>query len=233
MKAARPVRREQARVPPYVRALTCALFFVALAGTARAEDTFDRLESFWANLHDYSVTIEEHEVMGNETSEHEIHYAFRKPDHARLDVVTGTKSGSTIVWNGGDRVTAYRRNLSFFKIHGGVKDHDLTSLRGNSVLSPNMGDLLACFGQHRAAIREYDGPVVEGESTDEVALPYKDVQCPDDSVSDRTITLDVLDVSKRTGLILQRKRYEGDAVVEQWELKDYKIDSGLSDADLR
>jgi hypothetical protein len=232
LKAARPARREQARVPPYVRALCCALFFFALGGIARA-DTFDRLESFWANLHDYSVTIEEHEVMGTETSEHEIRYAFRKPDHARLDVVTGTKSGSTIVWNGGDRVIAYRRNMSFFKIHGGVKDRDLTSLRGNSVLSPNMGDLLACFGEHRAAIRENDGPVVEGESTDEIALPYKDVQCPDDSVSDRAITLDVLDVSKRSGLILERRRYEGDVLVEQWELKDYKIDSGLTDADLR
>ena len=64
-------------------------------------------------------------------------------------------------------------------------------------------------------------------------LPYLDVTCPDDSPSDRGVTLDVLDVSRRTGLIMERRRYEGETVVERWELKDYRIDSGLSDADLR
>jgi outer membrane lipoprotein-sorting protein len=216
---------------------SCAAIFVGLAlgrpATASAGDAFDRLEAFWAGLHDYAVTIEEHEVMGDQTSEHEIRYLFKKPNHARLDVVQGTKSGSVVLWNGGDRVTAYRRNMAFFKIHGGVKDHDLTSLRGNSVLSPNMGDLLACFGEHRSAIREHDGPVIDGDPTDEVALPYTDVSCPDDSPSDKSITLDVLDVSKRSGLILMRKRYEGDAVVERWELKDYRLNAGIPDSDLR
>ena len=219
------------RVP--LRVLLSAVFVLAFASRASADDVFDRLESVWTNLHDYAVTIEEHEVMGSETSEHELRYEFAKPDHARLDVVQGTKSGSVILWNGGDRVTAYRRNMSFFKIHGGVKDHDLTSLRGNGVLSPNMGDLLACFGQHRSALREHDGPVVDGEATDELQLPYADVSCPDDSPADRAITLDVLVVSKKTGLILERKRYEGESVVERWDLKDYKIDSGDVQADLK
>jgi len=211
----------------------CAGLFVALGRPAGAGDAFDRLESVWAGLHDYSVTIVAHEVLGDQTSEHELRYSFVKPHNARLDVVEGTKSGSTIVWSGGDHVTAYRRNMSFFKMHGGVKDRDLTSLRGNSILSPNMGDLLACFAEHRSTLREHDGPTIDGDPTDELALPYTDVACPDDSSSDRAITLDVLDVSKRTGLILTRKRYEGDALVERWELKDYKIDSGLAVSDLK
>ena len=220
-------------MPPFLRIFACALFFAALGLPAPAEDAFDRLESVWSGLHDYSVTIDEYEVMGNETSVHELHYAFKKPNHARLDVVAGTKSGSTIVWNGGDGVIAYRRKMSFFKIHGTVHDHDLTSLRGNGILSPNMGDLLACFGEHRALLREREGPVIDGDPTDELVLPYLDVTCPDDSPSDRGVTLDVLDVSRRTGLIMLRRRYEGETVVERWELKDYRIDSGLSDADLR
>jgi hypothetical protein len=210
-----------------------AAILTGRASPAGAQDAFDRLQLLWNGLHEYSVTIEEREVMGAQTSEHTLHYAFRKPNQARLDVVTGTKSGSTILWSGGDRVIAYHRNLSFFKMHGGVKDVDLTSLRGNSILSPNMGDLLACFGEHRAALIEREGPVIDGEPTDELALPYAGVSCPDDSPSDRNVTLDILDVSQHSGLILMRTRYEGEAVVERWVLKDYKIDSGLTDADFK
>jgi hypothetical protein len=187
----------------------------------------------WTGLHDYSVTIQEREVLGTQSSEHVLHYAFQKPSRARVDVISGTKSGTTIVWNGGDRVIAYRRNLSFFKKHGGVRDRDLTSLRGNSILSADLGDIVACFGEHRAALIERDGPSIEDEATEEVALPYTGVSCQDDSESDRAVTLDVLDLSRRTGLILMRTRYEGDEVVERWLLSDYRIDPGLTDADLQ
>jgi outer membrane lipoprotein-sorting protein len=195
---------------------------------------FERLASDWQSMHDYSVTIDAHEELGAETDEHELHYAFRKPDRARLDVVNGTRSGTTIVWSGGSSVVAYRRSMSFLKMHGDPRQKDLTSLRGNGVLSPNIGDLVACFGEHREELIERSGPVIDGEATDEIALPYKDVTCPDDPPADKgAITLDVLDVSHKTGLILMRKRYAGDEVVERWELKDYVIDSGLRDADLR
>ena len=213
-----------------LRIAICATMCLAFGVPAGAGDVFDRLQSVWLGLHEYSVTIDAHEVMGDQTDDHELFYEFEKPNHARLDVVNGTKSGSVILWNGGDRVTAYRKNLSFFKIHGSVHDHDLTSLRGNGILNPNMGDVLACFGEHRSDLIEREGPPIDGEPTDELALPYTDVTCPDDPASDREITLDVIDVSKRTGLVLMRKRYVGDEVVERWELKDYRIDTPLLEA---
>ncbi len=221
-------RSKRCGVPP--RSLICIGLWLLLGVPAAAGDLFERLQSQWLGLHEYSVTIMAHEVMGDQSDEHELFYEFQKPDHARLDVVNGTKSGSVILWNGGDRVTAYRRNLSFFKIHGGVRDHDLTSLRGNGILNPNMGDVLACYGDHRSDLREREGPEIDGEATDEIALPYAGVTCPDDPESDRDVTLDELDISKKTGLVVMRKRYAGDTVVERWELKDYRIDSGLLEA---
>lgn len=218
---------------PFRRLVGSAALLLIAAAPAGAGDGLSRLEATWAHLHDYSVTIEAREILGKESDEHELRYEFRKPDSARLDVLAGTKSGSTIVWHGGDRVIAYRRNFSLFKIHGSARQKDLTSLRGNSILSPNMGDLLSCFEEHRDAVREHDGPVVDGESTDEIALPYANVVCPDDSAADRAVTADILDVSKKSGLIVMRKRFEGDELVEQWELKDYKVDANLSDSDFR
>ncbi len=211
-----------------------AVFLALSAAPAGAGSPFDRLVDDWQSIHDYSVTIDAHEVLGDQTDQHELHYSFVKPDHARLDVISGSKSGSTIVWNGGDSVVAYRRSMSFLKMHGSPTQKDLTSLRGNGVLSPNMGDLVACFGEHRESLEVRDGPLVDGDPTDEIALPYKDVACPDDPPADRgAVTLDVLDVSRKTGMIVQRTRFAGDVQVERWALKDYVIDSGLTDSDIR
>lgn len=215
----------------------CFLFsgaLAALAVPAGAGSAFDRFQDAWNGVHDYSVTIESHEQLGTASDEHEFFYAFRKPDRARLDVVKGPRSGGTILWEGGDRVTAYKRAMSIFKMHASAWDKNLTSLRGNGILSTNMGDVVACFGAHRAALREREGPLVEGEATDEIELPYDGVQCPDDPPADRgTVTLDVLDISKATGMVVQRRRYAGDEVVERWELKEYRIDSGLDDSEFR
>lgn len=217
---------------PLVSAAAVVLYAALVAG-AEPAPAYDRLAGMWSRLHDYTVTIDSHEVLGSRISDHELHYAYRKPDRAKLEVVTGVSSGSTIVWSGGDSVVAYRRGLRFFKKHGGVKDAALTSLRGNGVLTPNLGDIVACFGEHRGALLERAGPLVGEEATDEIELPYENVVCPDDSEADRTVTRDVIDVSKRTGLVVQRTRYVGATVVEQWNLRNYTVDAGLDDGALR
>ncbi len=211
-----------------------AVVVLASVGRAGAGSAFDHMQQAWNDVHDYRVTIEAHEQLGDVTDEHEFLYAFRKPDRARLDVVKGPRSGGTILWDGSGRVTAYKRALSLFKMHAGPWDKNLTTLRGNGILSSNMGDVVDCFAAHRDALREHDGPVVDGEATDEIELPYVGITCPDDPKDDRgTVTLDKVDISKRTGFVMMRERYAGDQVVERWELKDYKIDSGLDDSEFR
>jgi hypothetical protein len=195
---------------------------------------FDRLQNMWVGIEDYSMTIDSHEVLGDQSAENLLHYAYKRPDHARLDIVGGNRSGSTIVWQGGEKVLAYWRRLSLFKLHGDARDKNLTSLRGNGILGANMGDVIACFAANRDLLREHDGPDIDGKATDEIELPYQNVSCPDDPPSDRgVVTLDVLDLDKQTGLALTRRRYQGDQVVERWDLSDYRINTGLGDQDLR
>ena len=218
-----------------VLSLAFALAAVSLSNrSASAGSGFERFADRWSQLHDYSVTIDAHEVLGAQTDEHEYWYAFRKPESARLDIVAGSRSGATELWNGGDGIVAYKRAMSFFKKHGHVKDRDLTTLRGNDIMMPNMGDLVACFAAHRDSLQEKAGPEIDGEPTDEILLPYGGVACPDDSDTDRSaVTLDVLDVSRATGLVLIRTRFQGDVPVERFTMKDYKIDSGIDDGTLR
>ncbi len=212
-------------------ALTPLMPAGAAPGTLPA---FDRLQGMWDGIQDYSMTIDSHEVLGDQSAENEMRYMFKRPDHARLDIIGGHRSGSTIVWQGGNAVLAYWRRLALFKMHGDARDKNLTSLRGNGILGANMGDVIACFSANRELLREHDGPDVDGKPTDEIELPYQNVSCPDDPPVDRgTITLDVIDLDKQTGLALMRRRYQGEQVVERWDLSDYKINSGLGDDDLR
>ena len=129
-----------------------ALALASPAGAvAGAVPAFDRLQAFWAGIQDYSMTIDAHEVLGDASGEAELHYAFKRPDRARLDVIKGAHSGSTVVWDGGERVTAYKRVFSLFKIHPDVHDDRITSLRGNGIQTGNLGDVVACFAAHRDA----------------------------------------------------------------------------------
>ncbi len=199
---------------------------IATAVTSHTDSlsAFDHLMADWKALQGYSMTIESHEVLGDRVSDHELRYTFTKPHHAQLDVVTGNKSGSTMVWDGGPTASAYKRGLlSFVKIRGGVYDADLTSLRGNGVLSPDMGDLIACFNAYRSRLQERSGPAIGGQPTDVVSLPYAGVSCPDDSTTDKAVTRDAIYISRSTGLILRQKRYVGAKLVERFDLTDYKI----------
>jgi hypothetical protein len=217
--------------------LAASIVVAALAPAAAGVQTapaFERLENTWAGLTDYSMTIDAHEVLGDQTADSELRYAFKRPNQARLDVLKGLKSGSTMVLDGVDRVIGYYRRLSLFKTHGGAQDKNLTSLRGNGILNPNLGEIVSCFGAHREELRQAEGPDVDGQLTDEISLPYEHVECSSDSSTDRgTITLDVLDISRDTGLVMERKRYVGNEAVETWQLSDYKLNSGLTDSDLR
>jgi outer membrane lipoprotein-sorting protein len=203
--------------------LPCLLPTGAPAGTA-----LDRLVGAWSSVDDYSVTIEAHEALGKSSQDRVLHYAFRKPAQARLDLMAGTRSVATILWSGGDSVVAYRSGLSFLRIRGSAEDRRFTSLRGNGVRTPVLGDIVACFERHQSSVEVRSGPVVNGQPTDEIVLERAGISCAGDSPADRAVTRDIIEVSRR-GTILMRRRYEGPELVEAWNLRDYRINAGFDD----
>ena len=187
----------------------------------------------WSHVHDYTVTIDAREVLGKKTDNRVLHYAFRAPDDARLEVISGQSRGGIVVWHGGNQVLAYRRGVvSFVKVHMDARDPRVSTLRGNGVLTPNLGHLLACFDRHRDAVREANGPALDGKPTTAVTLTYDGFTCPDDSAQDRAVTRDVLYVDSN-GIPVMRERFEGATLVEHWVLRDVRIDPGVEDSELR
>ena len=200
------------------------------AGGAAPDSPFAQLLTTWRQVRDFTVTIEATEWLGGTTIQNVLHYAFRKPERARLDVVAGPSRGAVLIWRGGDGVTAYQRSLAFVKVRAGANASRVTSPRGNGVLTPNLGDVLECFARHRGDVRERPGPRVDGDATNAIVLNYTGgVTCPDDSSRDGGVTRDVLYVSRRTGYVVRRERYERESLVEEYALRDLRIDEGLPD----
>jgi outer membrane lipoprotein-sorting protein len=217
-----------------------ALVFLSVAlltangarGGEASGSTLQRLTTEWAHINSYSMTVETTEWTRGQSVQEVLHYAFRKPDRARLEVVAGSKRGSVLIWRGGDRVVAYHRGFSIVRIAAGVKSGNVTSSRGNGILTPNLGDVLDCFASRREQVRESAGPIIGDEPTDAVALEYSKggSTCPDDSTQDQAVTRDVLYVSRASGYVVERERYEGDALVERYLIHDLSIDSDLPDS---
>ena len=66
-------------------------------------------------------------------------------------------------------------------------------------------------------VRERPGPTVDGDATNAIELNYPSgVACPDDSSQDGAVMWDVLYVSRRTGYVVQRVRYERESLVERY-----------------
>lgn len=221
--------RWRARHVCTVTAVLSAVLTSTISSNATAGAMLDRVAAQWSNVHDYSATIVSHEVLDGRREDRVLRYAFRKPEQARLDLLSGTKAVATIVWNGGDSVTAYRSGFSFFKLHGSARDPRFTSLRGNGVLTPNLGEIVACFQADANGVSERPGPVVTGEATTEIALDGAHAPCSADSAIDAHITRDVIDVSP-DGIVLARRRYEGPSLVEEWLVTQERINAGLDDA---
>jgi hypothetical protein len=57
--------------------------------------------------------------------------------------------------------------------------------------------------------------------------------CPTDSPFDRDVTRDVLYVSSKPKLPVLRERYAAEQLVERWQLRDLRLNSGLTDSVFR
>jgi hypothetical protein len=191
------------------------------------------LAAAWSNVHDYRLTIDAHEVLDGRTQTQVLSYAFRAPDRARLEVLSGPEYGAIVVWYGGADAIAYRRGLALFKLHAPARDPRLTSLRGNGVLTPDFAAIIGCFEAHADRVHELPGPAVDGQATVAIVLAHGGVDCSTDSAVDRAVTRDILFVSRRTNLPVLRARYVAEQLVERWQLKGLRTNEALGDSDFR
>ena len=218
--------------------MLCALAAAGLscgAGARATEPTLlDQFAKRWATIDDYTATIVAHEVDGTRTDDRTFRFWFRKPDHAKLEMTEGYDRGTVVLWTGGSRVHVHVAGLGLIPLSYGIHDSKVTSMRGNSIARPNLGPTIDCFEQHRDAVRAGSGPTIDGRATQTLTLEIDGgLGCPGEPAQDRDVTKDVLTMTRDDGFVVLRERYAGDSLVERWELRDLRVNVGLTDSDFR
>jgi hypothetical protein len=143
---------------------------------------------------------------------------------------SGPLRGMVAIWNGGDKVVVYRKGvLGMLRLTFPAHDKFVTSMRGNTLASGDLGAALTCFAAHADRVKQSDGPQIEGVATLELRLDGPAaLRCPGDSPKDEAeITRDAIYLSRTSHLPMRRVRFAGETLVEQWDLLDLRVNTGL------
>ena len=220
-----------------VGGLSAALALAAIPAAAASRPAeLATLDATWAKVNDYQATIVAEEFIGKTRQDRRFHFSFLRPDHVKAEIMDGALRGMVAIWNGGDKVVVYHHGvLAGLRVSLGLHDHVVTSPRGNTVASADFGSALQCYDAHPDLVRERDGPEIDGETTLELFMDGSGpLECPGYSEQDLTsVTKDAVVVNTRTHLPLRHMSYAGDELVEQWDILDLRINTGLTEKDFR
>jgi len=220
-----------------VGGLTAVLLLAAFpAGAASGPVELGMLDATWAKVNDYQADIVTDEFVGNQRQERRFHFSYLRPDHVKAEIVDGPLRGMVAIWNGGDKVIVFHHGmLAGVRVPFALRDRVVTSPRGNTVADANFGEALACFDDHADYVRAHDGPYIDGIQTVELVLSGDSpIACPGYPDKDiLAVTKDELIVDSHTSLPLRRLRYAGDTLLEQWDIHDLRVNTGLTQADFR
>lgn len=204
-------------------ALTSAIVPAGAAGSAPAIAEFD---AAFAKVNDYTATVRAHEVSGTDVQDRVYHYAFKRPNFAKTDIVDGAGAGSGGVWRGGTQVRGHLK-IGFMTFHKQVDIHDpkATSLRGYTIPEGLLQNEVDKYKEISGELSQQSGPPVNGEATDEITLK------PANPSAVHGVTRMVIYLSKATHFPVKQQRYEGDKLVAEENVSDVKTNVGLTDAD--
>ena len=221
---------------PFLGTVAVALILGAMPVLAAGSTELSTLDSTWSKVEDYQATIVAVEFSGSTQQERRFHFSYLRPDHVKAEILDGALRGMVAIWNGGDKVTVYHHGmLAGLRVGFPLHDHMVTSPRGNTVASANFGAALECYLMHPELVHTQEGPEINGAATMELVMESTTpLQCPGSSEKDSSsVTKDSMIVDGKTNLPLRRLRYAGDTLVEQWDIKDLRVNTGLKLTDFR
>jgi len=210
----------------YGTAILATLALAASTAVAQAGPVLDEANAAFAKVNDYTATLTVHETDGKNSDDHVYDYAFMRPSLAKLDVKSGSNRGGGIVWNGGDSVKGHRGGiLSGIRLTLPLHDKQVISLRGDSMNTGLIPDMLDVFKRVKGDITEAAGPTLGGAPTDVVTLKVAD------PTANNGVSREALYLSKATHLPVRRDEFAGDALVKSETFSNLKLNVGLKDSD--
>lgn len=205
-----------------------AAFAISMPQPAHA-DPLPALDAFagtWSKINDYTCRIVTHETSGNAVQDRTYGYQFKKPHFAKISIESGPGRGGGATWRGGDTVSGHQGGL-LHGIHLTVSIHDgrATSLRGDTMDTASFQYLLDYYRSNDAHETQTAGPAVDGVPTDEIVL------ADPDPTKTSGVTREILLISTKTHLPVERQRFESSTLVKSEHYIDVALDPGLKESD--
>jgi hypothetical protein len=202
---------------------------IALGGVGAADSavspSLSEFASAWSKIDAYSVTVDVHETAGNNVQDRTYAFAFQKPSNATIVITKGSGRGGKVVWTGGDSVVGSPPGfLSRMKVHLGIADARVTSLRGDTVAMASFAWILDHFQQTAGVKTEAPGAPVDGSATTEISLAVAD------PAADAGLTQEVLVISNATELPVSGRSYIGADLVKDVHFSGVTVQNAGSQA---
>ncbi|HEX5275108.1 MAG TPA: hypothetical protein VFW34_07520 [Candidatus Rubrimentiphilum sp.] len=200
-----------------------ALIAPASAATVPAITAFQ--ETF-AKVDDYTVIVNAHEVLGNQTQDRTYRYMFKRPHLVKTQILSGPGTGGGGVWTGGDTVSGHQGGiLSFIHLTVGIHDGRATSLRGYTIPDGILQNQVGKYTSIKGTLSERNGPVIGGQETTLVELKIAP------GAGEPGETRAVIYFSKATHLPVAQIRWAGDQIISREFWTDLRTNVGLKDSD--
>jgi outer membrane lipoprotein-sorting protein len=205
-------------------ALIIGVQLLCASGIRAAASGLSAFDEAWAKIQDYTVSLKVHEALGSQTQDRTYDYWFLKPHYAKTAITSGDGRGGGGVWVGGDQVSGHQGGvISFIHLKVDLHDRRATSLRGYTLPDGLFPNTVERYRTIKGTLSERNGPVVNGEATDEVELKIANPT--------NDVTRMLLYLSKTTHMPVRQLRYAGDKVVTDETWSNFHPNVGLKVSD--
>lgn len=204
------------------------LAFVSTTFSVQAqqpEEILKGLKAKWDQVQDYHCKMRSRNRLGDQKDEKKTEFWFKRPHQVRMLVTDGEKKGSTLTRDANGKIKGKTGGLlGVVSVTLGEDDERITNLRGRKFYLADFGTILKEFVEGSAKGRKL------------TALPdetFNNVLCSVLEMSGKdprsAVTRDLIYVDKENGLILCRKQYEGNTLVNEVAWWDIEVNVGLGD----
>lgn len=191
----------------------------AASSYANSSAALDAFEGAWSTVTAYSATIKVFEQKDLAVQTMVCKYTFRKPSIVTVDIVEGANSGVSLLWTGGDTLTAHRGAglLGMFKRTLPLHDPLVLTIRGSSIDQLSFGEIIAHGKETAGTIVQNPGTTIDGIATDAVTL------LPSMPTTDSAYMREVIEISTTTHFPLRILGYQGTTLLRRIDFEDVKV----------
>jgi outer membrane lipoprotein-sorting protein len=211
-----------------MRKWTLCFGFVFLAAQTQAkspEDLLNDLKTKWTSIQDYQCQMHSRNRLGDKKDDKKMIFSFKRPQQVRMEITEGDKKGSTLTRDASGKIRGKKGGiLGLVAVTLGEDDERIRNLRGREFYLADWGTVIKEYFD--ASKRGWKFTLLPDEKFNEVDCYVLQTTGRDPKSA---VTRDEISIDKSSGLILRRKQYEGDVLVNEVAWWAIELNAGLAD----